>query len=176
MRVPQSLVTDRLIIRPFIIEDLEAYLTFMSDEECTRHLMITEDQRTVEGATELFNTVRESYASEQPVFAYAIAEQGSDRFLGSCGLTPIEGNEVLECYYSLLREHWGEGYATEATEALLEYAYDVIGANEVHAWMSSENERSLRLVRRLGFEDRGTQIHPLFGVEGRLFARRRSPF
>lgn len=168
--LPDALETDRLVIRPFEEDDLDAYLTFMTDEVATRYLLFADEHRTAAGATELFEAVRASYGSEAPIFAYAVAEKADNTFVGSCGLAELDVPGRLECYYSLLRAYWGRGYAAEATAALLRYGLAQEGVDEIWAFMSPENPRSAGVAERAGLEDRGLRTHPVHGLEGRAYA------
>jgi RimJ/RimL family protein N-acetyltransferase len=84
----EAIATERLTIRPFRDEDLAEYLSFMTDERATRYLLLTEDQKSEAGARELLFAVTDSYSSDSPIFAYAIA-LSDDRFIGSCGISEM---------------------------------------------------------------------------------------
>lgn len=170
--LPPFIESERLVIRPFKDEDRDAYLAFMTDSEATRYLLFTDDQRTEEGAGALLDAVRGSYATEDPIFAYAIALK-DDTFIGSCGLSELGGPERLECYYSLSPAHWGRGYATEATAALLRYCFEHDGVEEVWAYMSPDNPNSAGVAERVGMVDRGVLEHPVFGNRGRAYVMTR---
>ena len=167
--LPQSIETERLTIRPFEPKDLDAYLDFMTDAEATRYLMFTDEQRTEAGARELFEAVRDSYSTDEPIIACAIARREDDAFVGSCGVSELDAPGQLECYYSLLPAHWKKGYATEATAALLRYCFAQDAVDEVWAFMSPENPNSVGVAERVGMEDRGVQEHPVFGNTGRAY-------
>ena len=169
MKLPDAIDTDRLIIRPFRQEDIDGYLLFMTDERATRYLMFTDEQKTEEGARQLFSAVVDSYASDKPIFAYAVTLR-DNRFIGSCGISEVSANGVFECYYSLLPNYWGKGYATEAAEALIQYCFDHYPIYEIRAYMSPENPDSSGVAERVGMAYQGIQIHPLFGNEGKVYS------
>ena len=146
----------------------------MTDADATRYLMFTDEQRTQEGAQTLLEAVQSSYSTDAPIFAYAIALKGDDAFIGSCGLSELDEPGRLECYYSLLPSHWGQGYATEATAALLRYALAQDGVEEVWAFMSPENPNSAGVAERVGMEQQGVLEHPVFGHSGLAYVMRRS--
>jgi len=172
LKLPEAIQADRLTIRPFKRDDLPGFISFMTGETTTRHLMFTEDQKTVDGARTLLESIISSYASESPVFACAITLKGDDSFIGSCGISPIS-DEVFECYYSLLPSHWGNGYATEALKALLDYCFQDDSVKEVRAYVSPENHRSARVAERAGMAYMGIQPHPIWENEGRLYSTTR---
>lgn len=65
----------------------------MTDEQATRYLLLADEQKSEEGAKELFSAVADSYRSDNPIFAYATALKHS-RFIGSCG-RDIQGQSDL---------------------------------------------------------------------------------
>jgi RimJ/RimL family protein N-acetyltransferase len=168
MRIPEYIESERVAVRPFRDEDLAAYLDFMTDERVTRHLLLEPEQKTETGARALFDYVRQSYATEEPVWALAIATE-ADGFIGSCGISPIDGT-IFECYYGLLRKHWGRGYATEATGALLGYVFRNTSVSEIRAYMSPHNPNSPGVAARVGMSRKGLQMRPGFGNEGLLYS------
>ena len=56
----------------------------------------------------MFAAVVASYASDNPIFAYAVRLK-DNRFIGSCGISEVSADGVYECYYSLLPNYWGKG-------------------------------------------------------------------
>jgi len=172
LKLSEAIRTDRLTIRPFKWVDLPGFISFMTGETTTRHLMFTEDQKTVDGARTLLESIITSYAGESPIFACAITLDGDDHFIGSCGVSPISDG-VFECYYSLLPSHWGNGYATEALKALLDYCFQDGSVKEVRAYVSPENCRSIRVAERTGMTYRGIQPHPIWENEGKLYSTTR---
>jgi ribosomal-protein-alanine N-acetyltransferase len=170
--IPEAIISERLVIRPFVEDDLDRFLDFMTDPKATRHLSLEANQRTEAGATALFEFVCSSYSSNDPVWALAIATE-SDGFIGSCGVSPIE-ESICECYYSLLPGHWGKGYATEAARALVDYLFENFQLDEIRAYVSPKNPKSGNVAQRLGMEDRGMEIHPGFDLRGRMFSLTRN--
>ncbi len=167
MQIPAQIDAERLVVRPFRDEDIAAYLEFMTDEEATRHLLLESAQKTESGARTLFDFVRQSYATDEPVWALAIATEAAG-FIGSCGISLISGT-VFECYYSLLPRHWGNGYATEALRALLGHVFMSTPVTEMRAYMSPANPRSAGVAERIGMVRKGLQVHPQFGNRGLLY-------
>jgi RimJ/RimL family protein N-acetyltransferase len=169
MKLPNVIQTKRLIIRPFQNEDLRPYLAFMTDELATQYMLFTQEQKTEKGAKELFKLIVNSYSSDHPVFAYAIALSGNG-FIGSCGISKLNQVGVYECYYSLLPEYWHRGYATEATNALLDYCFQHYPIKAIKAYMNPANVGSARVAERLGMAYLGLHRHPTFKREGKVYS------
>ena len=83
-------------------------------------------------------------------------------------------NDYLQVDYEFLPEYWGQGYAREAVEAVLDYVFERLQMRLALIYTRPENERSVRLVSRLGF----TQIGNCRDESGRrcnLYKKDRSP-
>lgn len=159
------LKTERFIIREFKAQDLSDFLEFMLDEDSTKYLAFTEEQKTKEGAEELFDLVCNSYQSESPIHSYAIAEKNSGRYVGSCGFAAYDRG-IYECYYSVNRAKRGGGIATEVTRALAEALSDTF---EIRAYCHPENYAAHKVAKNAGFGSKGLSLHKNFNLEGELF-------
>jgi RimJ/RimL family protein N-acetyltransferase len=71
--------------------------------------------------------------------------------IGICGLAKRDHLDAVDIGYALLPEHWAQGYAYEAAAAVLEYGLNVLGLKRIIAITSPDNDRSGRLLEKLGF-------------------------
>lgn len=62
------------------------------------------------------------------------------------------GEEASELGYWIAEEYWGNGYATEASERLIEHAFDDLDIEVIYATYRVENSKSKRVLEKLGFE------------------------
>lgn len=150
MRIPEKIDTERLLIRPFVLQDFAAFWSFMADPVATRYMAFTDEQKTYDGSKALLEMVIASYDSEEPVCALAMPDRRSGNYIGSCGLSPLPEPGEIECYYTILPKQWGKGYATEATVALLQYAFTELGILRVVAFVMESNPVSIRVAEKLG--------------------------
>jgi ribosomal-protein-alanine N-acetyltransferase len=171
MKIPDRIETDRLVIRPFTAADTDGFVAFMTNEEATKFLFM-DDQKTEEGAKAFLEYVIASYSSDKLVFALAIASKTDDRLIGSCGVSSIGEEGVYECYYGLAPEHWGNGYATEATRALLDYCFSNYSMTEIRTYMDPANPNSAGVAKRIGMGYSGRSKHPVFGDDCEVYAIR----
>ncbi|MEB3283641.1 MAG: GNAT family N-acetyltransferase [Lyngbya sp.] len=168
LSIPLPIPTARLIIRQFIPDDIAGYLAFMLDPQSTQYLAFQDSQKTPEGATELLNFVCSSYRSENPIHAYAIAFKDSDEYVGSCGFAS-EALNCVEIYYSINSQYRRQGYAYEATKALINALKSNPFISEIRAYSAPENQASLNLAQKLGMISKGQVVHPHSGLEGFLY-------
>jgi len=156
LEIPTGIMTRRLLVRPHTLEDADGFVEFMTDDVATRFLTFDPEQRTAKGARDLLEFVIRSYGTDHPVFALAITERSNEAYLGSCGLSPLADEEnAVEVYFSLLPRYWGWGYAAEAIETMLYYAFVESGAEKVVANMSSEHKSAAKVAMGAGLEDEG---------------------
>ena len=94
------------------------------------------------------------------------SEGGPRRAIGSLNFHagPNEGG-MVEIGYGLLPEARGQGYAIEAVRAAFDWATRVHGVRRFRASVSPDNERSLNLIRKLGFRQTGDQWDEEDGLE-----------
>ncbi|MDL2206923.1 GNAT family N-acetyltransferase, partial [Eubacteriales bacterium OttesenSCG-928-N13] len=76
----------------------------------------------------------------------------TDEFIGCCGLRPYPAEQgVYELGSHLLPPYWRKGLGSEATRAVIDYAFDVLGVADLFTGHHPENTASAALVKRLGF-------------------------
>jgi RimJ/RimL family protein N-acetyltransferase len=164
-----ELQTERLRMRSLCIDDLDAYTRMYADQEVMRFL----EQGTPLGRDAAFRSmaVHLGHWQLRGYGQWALEERASRRFVGRAGLWQPEGWPGLEVGWVLVREAWGMGYATEAGQAALDYAFDVLQADEVISLIRPENVGSIRVAERLG-ETYQRDVE-LLGEPARVYARAR---
>jgi len=149
MNIPHQLETERLILRRLVPLDIEPFSAFMRDDEATRYMVFTTEQRTHDGAKEMIDYTISAYDTKEAVFVLAIADK-EGKYLGSLGATPTENPTEIEFFYTLLPNYWGKGFATEATQQLLHYLFNNTDAEVLVAYVFPENSSSIGVLDRLG--------------------------
>ena len=98
---------------------------------------------------------------------WAVDLKGTGEMIGQCGLTwqDWNGRQVLEVGYLFRRSVWGQGYATEAAVACKEYAFTVLGVDEVFSIIPEYNLPSRRVAQRNGMAVRGSLVKHYYGLE-----------
>ena len=146
--MPIRLQTERLLLREFRGEDLDAYAAMSGDAEVMRYIG--------EGKTLDRETTWRSIAGmlgHWRLLGYgmwAIEEKGTGRFVGRAGFIDPPGWPGFELGWLLGREHWGKGYATEAAARCLRYAFEELARERVISLIRPGNERSARVAERIG--------------------------
>ena len=160
MNVP-LLITERLILRDFTTDDIEAFAEVVSDKEAMWDLY------SIEGAPDdaigfaawLIDDAITSW-NRSGFGNWAVRANSSDlsfnqRVIGFAGfvseaLLTEDPNEALEVGWGIHPEFGGRGLATEASIAVLDYGFDVMDADKIVAITDHENKSSRRMMERLG--------------------------
>ena len=95
-----------------------------------------------------------NYAAGQSIdFAMTLTE--TKELIGSIGLQLTPAHRHAELGYFVGPDHWSCGYATEASRAILDFAFNTLGLHRVHVHHFAENTASARVVEKLGFQREG---------------------
>ena len=86
---------------------------------------------------------------------FSVVEKSSGRWMGQAGPWCPDGWPGTEVGYSFHMDARGKGYATEACAAAMDYAFDILGWDEVIHSISPENTASQAVAQRLGSRNRG---------------------
>ena len=99
-------------------------------------------------------------ARERDGYGSYVVELREDRTpVGLCGLFRRETLEHPDLGYALLERHRGRGYVFEAASAVIEHARGGLGLSRLYAITDPTNERSIRVLERLGFAfERRTRV------------------
>ncbi len=147
MEDPQ-LETERLWLRQFRGDDLDAYARITSDAETMRYIARGEPMDRDEAWRSLAYIV--GHWRIRGYGLWAAEDKASGALIGRIGLYRPEGWPGLEVGWLVARERWGEGLATEGGRAALEYAFAVVGARRTISAIAPENTASIRVAEKLG--------------------------
>jgi [ribosomal protein S5]-alanine N-acetyltransferase len=79
---------------------------------------------------------------------WALIHKADDRLIGSCGFVTTE--TALEIGWRLAPDYWGQGLATEAAKAALEFGISTLRFRRVTATVQTANMASVRLIEKFG--------------------------
>lgn len=148
------LTTDRLVLRPWRVEDAEAALAVYGDREIARWLSPALDPVTDPDAMRLVleQWITEGVRMLPPRGRWAIERREDQGLVGGAILLPLPPRgEDLELGWQLHRDAWGNGYAAEAGRALAQWAFSN-GVDEIFSVVRPANARAAATARRIGME------------------------
>jgi RimJ/RimL family protein N-acetyltransferase len=156
------IATERLILRGWRDADREPFHAMGNDPEVMRYLGPPMSREASDGAIDRQNALQEALGH----CFWAIERREDGAFLGFCGLKPgLESTPIaddIEIGWRLRRDAWGQGYAREAAQASLAWAWANLDVRRVIAITVPPNARSWGLMERLGMtrDPAGDFDHP----------------
>lgn len=145
------LKTKRLILRQPRLTDAEDVLSIRSYSSANKHILRKATQ-SIDEATASIEALLKEY-EENKAIGWTAVLQSSRKFLGTCSVNNIDwANRRGELGGELSIEYWGKGLAPEAMNAMLEFAFTVLGLHSIEAKVSPSNRSAIYGLEMLGFE------------------------
>jgi RimJ/RimL family protein N-acetyltransferase len=149
------LQTRRLTLREYRAADFDRFADHLADPESTP------DSALVDRAT-----AWRIFAAQAGLWLlqgagwWAVEARPSGQVVGNVGAFFRGESTVMEIGFNTYRAFWGQGFATEAAEAVLNHAFEVRGEPKIQALIAPSNAASLKVAQRLGATFEGeTDIH-----------------
>ncbi len=175
-----ALETEHLKLRKISIGDISAIHAYASDPEVTTRT--TWDlHRSIDDTRQYMNTLLQRQELGLAAIWAVTEKNGDGQLIGECGfrsISPEHGR--AELVFVLNRKYWGKGYMSQATHAVLKFAYGPMGMNRVEALVDGEDIATMRVLKRNEMRLEGT-MRQAVRVRGgyrdaKLFAGIRSEF
>ncbi|WP_333660296.1 GNAT family N-acetyltransferase [Chishuiella changwenlii] len=170
MNYTPILETDRLIIRPMTLDDVEGHFSMDSQPEVHTYLK-AEPLQKIEESEKMIESIQIQYKNFG-VGRVAVIEKESGEFIGWTGFKFIEEKEAinnqfgfLDFVYRYKKEAWGKGYATEAAKACMDYYLKEMTHFKLNALTHIENKASRNVLEKIGFEVTETFIFDLWEID-----------
>jgi len=142
------LETRRLVIRSFTTGDVPDYAALVADPEVMQYIGDGSAVDSAQARAYVENCIENQRTLG---FArYALGLRSTNKFIGICGYAPID--DYVDFGYRIARKYWGNGYVGEAAQAIIKYGFERLGFDCIVAIAYIENERSVRVMKNLGFE------------------------
>lgn len=139
--------TERLYFKEFNSSYLEPVYRLNSDPRVMRYMSEVRDRHGASVDLRRYS----DYSVKFPGYGYWPAFiKGQDQFVGWFMIKKMPGSEENEIGYRLLPEFWGQGLATEGTNAIIHYAFNYLNLSGVMAVVLAENKASCRVLEKAG--------------------------
>jgi len=143
--------TERVQLRRLSVDDAEFILRLLNEPSFIQNIG-DRGVRTLDDAR--------AYILKGPVASYEkfgfglwmVETKPRATPIGICGLLKREVLEDVDIGYALLPEFWSQGYALESASAVMSYAREKLRATRVLAVVNADNQSSIRLLEKLGFQ------------------------
>ena len=145
----------RLILREIEFSDAEDLYEMDADEDV--HLYIRNSPvKSLEEMQAAIEIIRKQY-KENGIGRWAVVLKDSNECIGWAGLKyfnfPINKHiNIYELGYRFKKKHWGKGYATESSKAVINYGFQQMQLKKIYAITNPKNEKSINVLIKLGFK------------------------
>lgn len=164
----QILVTERLSLRELALADADFILKLLNEPSFIRFIGDRNIRSLDDAKNYLLKGPLDSYR-RHGFGLYLVEEQSNCIPLGMCGLLKRDTLPNVDIGYAFLPEFWSRGYALEAAAAVMNYGKEALKLSRIVAIVTSDNERSIRLLSKLGFSFERMILWPEDGVELKLY-------
>lgn len=149
----KKLETDRLILRPFILDDATRVQELAGDKDVAKTTLNIPHPYALEEA--------KSWIKNHPTmikngtYPFAIVLKTERIIVGTMTIRVNETHKKGELAYWVGKEYWGNGYATEAAKEVVRYGFEDLNLNRVWAKAMSKNPASIKVMKNIGMRKEG---------------------
>ncbi|NEM98504.1 GNAT family N-acetyltransferase [Pontibacter burrus] len=145
--------TERLLLRELLPSDDRGMFELDSAFEVHRYLGNKPIKR-IEESRNAIEFIRQQYL-ENGIGRWAVIEKETNCFVGWAGLKYVK--ETTNCHtnfydlgYRFIKRFWGNGYATEAAEASIDFGFEQLKLKDIYAMVDVNNGASRRVLEKVG--------------------------
>lgn len=147
---PTILETERLILRPYTLADIEASYQMNLDASVSQY---TGDGGVVSRA-EIERRITQNVMGDYNTYGYgrwAVDIKEGEKCIGFCGLKFLPDYHAPDIGFRFKSAYWGQGFATESAKACIKYGFETLKLNKILAFVLPENIASINVLRKLNF-------------------------
>lgn len=146
-----TLETERLILRPFRMDDVDAWFEINKDPEVTKYT----GDGGVQSKSEIERRIRDHVLADYSKHGFgrwAVIFKATNELIGFAGLKYMPDMEVVDLGYRFKTDYWGKGLATEASKHCIAFGFDDLGLERIHAYVLPDNKGSIRVLDKMNFQ------------------------
>jgi len=163
MKVP-IIKCKRITLRPLNVKDAQVFRRWFSDKEVVRYLIL---QKALSLKNEI-KWIKDQIKSKEN-WVWSIFNE-DDKLIGNIDIRYNSANRVGN--FGIVigdKQSWGQGYAAEAFEAAIDFAFNKLKCNRIDLFVYAGNDRAKKLYKKLGFVYEGTQRQKYFNLITKKF-------
>lgn len=145
----------KILLRGIKSEDAENYYNYMSRIEMRNFLTQGNIPSSVEKAVEEVDYWKSLFTTKKSIY-WAISLKNTGEMIGTAGFNVIYFSySRAEISYDLSPDYWGKGIMFKTIKAILKFAALNLGLIRIQATVITDNDRSIKLLQRCGFQEEG---------------------
>jgi RimJ/RimL family protein N-acetyltransferase len=142
--------TERLVIRQLTHSDDEFIVRLLNEKSFLHFIGDKRVRNRADARNYLTNGPMASYA-KHGYGLFLVSEKFSGTPVGMCGLLRRDNQEHPDIGFAFLAAYQARGYGLESAAAVMDFGHMQLNIETIVAFVSPDNERSIRLLERLGF-------------------------
>jgi [ribosomal protein S5]-alanine N-acetyltransferase len=153
-----KLITPRLVLREMEASDLEALHAVYNDSPSRQYEQSLNKIYSIDEIRDRIQwDIGDQSTDPRTRFRWALTIKPDNRLSGWISLRPMNpGIREWEIGWSVRRDEWGKGYASEGARAVMRFAFEQLQAHRLVAFCHAENAASARVMEKLGMKYEGT--------------------
>ncbi len=166
------LQTEHLFVRDFLDSDSAEVMKIFGDAEVMKYIggvwiKESSEKAAIAKLNDFTRRQRSGYGM------WAVASKATDKVVGHLGVRLLHGSDDTEIGFIIDSDLWGKGLASEIASAAVTYCFDKLSLQKVVAVVEPENRASVRVLKKIGFQQNGEFRHPELDHALDLFELRR---
>ena len=153
----KTITTERLVLRLFRKSDAETVAKLCNNHNIYKNTLYLPYPYTLEDALSWIDRHDENYRNNKS-YEFAVTDKETGELYGAIALSNNQNFNHGEIAYWIGENYWGNGYATEASQAIVQFAFEVKQLHKVFARYFSSNPASGRVLKKLGMKQEGILI------------------
>ncbi|MFO7681291.1 MAG: GNAT family N-acetyltransferase [Chloroflexota bacterium] len=149
-----NLQTDRLILRPFSLQDAPAVKRLAGDP-AVADTTLNIPHPYEDGVAESWIGAHQANFEEGKSVTFAITLRETGELMGAISLVTAVRHNRAEMGYWVGKPYWGQGYGTEAAKAVIAYGFTGMNLNRILAYYLTRNPASGRVMAKAGMRYEG---------------------
>ena len=157
VHVHMYLETERLIVRQYMINDIDELFRIMSDIRVHTYTKDKNNPWDKQRTEKYIKFMMEKDFKTLDCFHGAVIEKESNQLIGLCGLNPYKANEP-EIEFKIGVPYWGKGYATELGKQIIKDSFATTDIKGMYGMAQPENIASRKVLEKIGMKYLGNKI------------------
>jgi RimJ/RimL family protein N-acetyltransferase len=169
-----ALETSRLVLRLPEVADAEAFLEIHQDPEvvASKLVTLTEPLGGVDLALRNIDRILRHWQSRE-YGQWSVVEKATGQVIGCVGYYHPDGWPGIDLGWILHRSCWGNGFATEASRAAIEWAWHNTQIDHIISLIAPDNVQSVRIATKIGESFERVDVDPIHGEKVHVYGVRR---
>ena len=149
MNIP-TIMTDRLRLRPFTPADAPTMHQILSGQDVLRYFPNSQAP-SLDGVERMIGRML-SHWQEKGYGLWAVERKATQELMGRCGLAYLTETDEVEVDFILGRAFWGQGFASEAGQASMQFGFNELSLSTIIGIVHPENLASQRVLSKIGMQ------------------------